>query len=233
MKSLPVLIISLILLVLPVEAQPNRFSGTQGFSFEYPNGWVVLTKEQQRALVNEYKTVLGKLGEIDFDRITVAVFNPQNSEFPENVNVVVAPGSIPVNEDSRQKHAQTMSEGMQTAGVTVTNIVSDITKFGEKQALSLQWTMKHPALGISIRQWQVAIPGRNQTYIITASASAANFQTYEAGFKRAFESFEVDGGSLGFWHSLPGWVQNAIWGAVIGMVISLLGLLFKNKDRKQ
>jgi len=227
MKSLPMLIISLFLLALPVEAQPNRFSSTQGFSFAYPEGWVVLTKEQQHVLVNEYKTVLGKLGDVNFDAMAVIVFNPQNEEFPENINVIVAPGMVPVNEDSKQKHTQTMSEGMRNAGITVTDTVSEITKFGDREALSLRMTLNYPSLSRPIRQWQVALPGRNQTYIITASAGAASFQTYEGAFKRALESFEVDGGSFWFWHSLPAVAQYAIGGAVIGLVISLLGTLFK------
>lgn len=226
MKSLATLIISLFLFVLSVEAQTKRFSSTQGFSFEYPGEWIVLTKEQQHTLANEYKTVLGKLGEIDFDRIAVAVFNPQNQVSPENVNVVAAPGSMPVNEDSRQQHTRMLPEQMRNMGVTVTDIVSEITTFGSKQALSLQWTMDHPRGG-SIRQWQVAVPGRNRTYIITASASASKFQVYEASFKRVFESFEVDGGDLWFWHSLPRVAQYAIVGALIGIAISLLGTLFK------
>jgi hypothetical protein len=226
MKSLPILI-SLFLLAIPVEAQPNRFSSAQGFSFEYPGGWVVLTKEQQHILVNEYKTVLGKLGDINFDTMAVVVFSPQNDDYPENLNVVVTPGSIPVNEDSRQKHAQILPEQMRDAGLTVADIVGEITKFGNREALSLRMTVNHPSMGGSIRQWQVAMPGRNQTYIITASASAASFQASEEIFKRTFESFEVDGGSIWFWHSLPGVAQYAIGGAVIGMVISLLGTLFK------
>lgn len=225
MKSLAALIA--LFLVLPGEAQPNRFSSTQGFSFEYPKGWVVVTKEQKRILIDEYKAIFEKLGKVNFDRMAVMVFNPENDEYAENVNVVVSPGRMPASEDSREKLAEMLPKQLRDAGIEATDVFSKITKFGDKQALSVHWTANYPTGVGSIRQWQVAIPGRNQTYIITASASTASFHVYEASFKIISDSFEVDGGSLGVWHSLPKWTQNALVGGVIGALIGLAGSLFK------
>ncbi len=231
MKLLHRLIMSLFLLVLTAEAQTNRFNSTQGFSFEYPQKWVVATKEQQIAASSELKSAFKQLGDINFDRIAAVVFNPADDGFIESVNVVITQGSIPVNEDSRQKHIQAVTEQLRNAGVKVTDIKSELTRFGEHQALSLQQTLNDPSGNGLIRQWQIAMPGRNQTYIITATARVENFPTYEASFKKIFESFEVDGGSLGFWHGLPGWVQNALIGAGIGALIGMLGSLFKKMSQ--
>ncbi len=233
MKSQFSLIAGFLLIVLATQARAGHFSSASGFSFDYPDGWVVATKEQRQAVRERYKAVFEKMGDVDLGKMAVLVFNPENDGFAENVNVVVSAGRMPVNEDSRRKLEQAFSEQLGRAGLTPIDLRSEIVTFGRRKAISTRWIMAGLVPGVVLRQWQVAIPGRNQTYAVTASASTTTFPQYEPRFRSIFASFKADAGALGFWHGLPGIVQSAIIGGITAGIAAAIGVRLRPVFRRK
>lgn len=217
--------------VLASPSAATHFSSPLGFSFDHPEGWVVATKETRQAIVEKSRSAFEKLGNVDFGNMAALLFDPCDDEFIENVNVVISPGRLPVNEESCRKLTQAISEQLRGSGVSVADQQMEIVTFGKRKAISNRWTMTGLAPGVVVRQWQVMMPGRNQTYTVTASASVASFPRYEARFRSVFDSFRPDGGGLGFWHSLPSIAQYAIIGGIGGGIAGAIGALLKRKAR--
>lgn len=226
------LLTNLFLLAIYSQSQPGHFSSTRGFSFDYPKQWIVATKEQKQIMQDKSRYILAKLGDVDLNRMAVIVFDPQDDDFIESLNVVITQGKIPVNGNSRQEHARIITRQMRNAGVELKNVRSEIVSFSGRKAISVRWTIDNPLMSGSVSQWQVAMPGRNQTYILTASAGIKNFAIYESSFRMIFESFVTDGGKLGFWHSLPRSLQYAVIGGAAGAVFGALICLFKKRPGK-
>jgi hypothetical protein len=219
-------------LLLAAAASPSatrHYSSPRGFSFDYPEPWVVAAQETQQAILDHYKPVLEKMGKVDFNRMAVLVFDPCDDGFVENLNVVVSRGRMPVNEESCRKLAQALAGQMQSGGLNPTNVRTQILVFGRRKVLSTHWTLAGLAPGVTLRQWQIAVPGANQTYIVTASATTATFPRYEARFRDIFASFQPDGGVLGLWYRIPRIVQYAIIGGIAGGIVGALRCLFKRK----
>jgi hypothetical protein len=232
MMSLPA-ILSSSFLVAVLTGQPagSHFSSPLGFSFDHPQGWVVATKETRQAVVGETKVALEKLGRVDFGKMAVILFDPCDDEFIENVNVVISPGRLPISEESCRKLTQELSNQRRGSSVRVADQRVEIVTFGNRKAISNRWTMTGLTPGVAIRQWQIVMPGRTQTYTVTASASVANFPRYEARFRGIFASFKPDGGGLGVWYGLPSIAQYAIIGGIVGGIAGAIRVLFKRKDR--
>ena len=211
----------------PSAVMAGHYSSIRGFSLDYPDGWVAATKEETSEMAKEVKVVFEKIKNINNDRIAVVIFDPKNDDFIEGINIIVSPGKMPLNDKLRREFTQMFSKQMEAMGLEVKKTNSKIDKIGGKKCLSLRWTMASQAIGFDIIQWQVAFPGKNSTYILTASATSASFPIYEEKFRKTFASFNTDGGIFAFWHRMPKLAQDAIIGALIGLFFVSILRLFK------
>jgi hypothetical protein len=218
---------------LIVYAQTAKFTSLRGFSLNYPDGWVIATKEEQRQLAAQFQSVFEKLGAVDLDRMAVVVFNPQDDEFIESINVVVSPGRMPLDQNTEIELAHHLVTQFTEMGLAPSLLGTERITFGNHEAFSIRWELADPGGHGRLRQWQVAIPGRNQTYIVTCSAAASEYDRFAPLFSQTINSMEIEAGLGGLWHSLPGWVTNAIIGALIGLLYGIISSLLKKSTRKE
>jgi hypothetical protein len=219
------------ILLAAAAAQPatTHFSSPRGFSLDYPQGWVVGTRETQQALLSQYKSVFEKMGKVDLSRMAVMVFDPCDDEFIENISVVISSGRVPVTEESCRKLAQELPAQMQGAGLSVTDVRTELVVFGNRNVISNRYLLTGLRPGLTLRQWQILVPGANRTYIVTASATQATFPRYEARFRDIFGSFQADSGVLGLWYGIPNIIRYAIIGGIVGGLAGGIRALFKRK----
>jgi hypothetical protein len=170
----------------------QKVASPQGFSLDAPPAWVIATKENQEQVLRDYAGVLGKLGQLDFDRVAVLVFNPANKDFAENINVIVAPGKMPLDE-MMPKMADMLKTEFKRLGLEPANITSERIKINGHDAISAKYEMTYPVPDApKVKQWQVIVPGESKTYVFTCTAAASSYAQMEPLFSAALNSADVD-----------------------------------------
>ncbi|MCU0917830.1 MAG: hypothetical protein MUC88_25195 [Planctomycetes bacterium] len=222
----------IVLLAVAANQSPrHHFSSPQGFSFDYPAGWIVATEETRAAVMEEARPILEKLGNVDFRTVAAMVFDPCDDGFIENVNVIITPGRLPINEESRRKLSQVTAQQLRNSGIGAADERTEIVTFDERRAISTHRTVTGLVPGVTVRQWQIVLPGRNRTYTVTASATEATFPRYETHFRTILAGFRPDGGAMGLWHRLPRVAQYAIIGGIAGALWGVFRWLVPRKAR--
>src|SRR5438552_2304290 len=92
----------LVLMVWALPALGGEYRDPTGFSFTYPDGWVVVTNLTKDQLPPQTRTWLSK-NNVDLSRLSMVLIRDGQDEFLENMNVVVDHQEIPVNESALQK----------------------------------------------------------------------------------------------------------------------------------
>lgn len=206
---------------------PGVFTSSRGFSISYPKGWAVASKEQSAEVAKEMKPFLEKMGRnVDLDRIAAMIFDTNSKQFVTSLNVVVSPGVIPINDESREKIEAIAQQTGQAFGSAPTELKTAIEPFAGRQAITSRYNIK--ISGVNVSQMQVAIPGRNQSYIVTCSCAKADAERYQPVFKAMLESMKVDQGVAGY----PDVGKNILVYSVIGAFAGGVASLFLKRQRK-
>lgn len=214
-------------LVLASPAFAANFTGERGFSLTYPDSWMIATKQVQDEISASVKAILEKIGNTDFAKISVLVFNPVDDDFIENVNLVITPGRIPLDDRGLDVALEALAAAWAAQGTSLRNVARGVDTFGNNEALSIEYDVE--LYGQSMHQWIVAIPGKDRTYIITSSALSSEFDEYAETFRNIVYSVELDTGFWGIWLGLPQWLRYALIGGAIGLGISLVRSVFRRK----
>ena len=227
MRGLKTLIFPVLCIVAQFQARGAEYTSPQGFSLEYPDSWKVASKELLKAAEHEAQPLLEKVGAVDFDQVAVIVLSPTIDKFVENVNVVVASGAPPVDEQAKREYVQGLTEQYSGMGLRPSNVKSELIEVGDRRAISVRLDAVFPGQDEPIRQWQVLVPAGRRLYVVTCSALASDFAQYEPVFSKIVHSLRSKGGLAEFWHNLPTILRYAIIGGLIGGVIGPLVLLAK------
>lgn len=216
----------LVAVAICASARAGEFKSLRGFSLTYPDGWAAISSEQRDAITQELKPWLDKLGKVDLTRMAAVFVNPKDDGFLENINVVVAPGAPGVDAAGQQEYRELLANQLSELGVETRNLEVDQATFGGKPALTARLNLVIPGEAEPVREWQVAIPGRGQTYIVTCSARASEFSQYEPLFQKTIDSLKIDAGPGGLWYSLSPPVRFAIIGGLIGLLVGIFRSVF-------
>jgi hypothetical protein len=219
-----ILLIGLILLACGQSAFGETYSDPSGFSFTYPEGWIAVT---QKAMGDVNQIVPDDTKEwvlknnVDLSQIAVTVIRDGNEEFLENLNVVVKPQQIPVNDKFEKELKAAISQQLGTMGVKLEGVQSRIEKIGSRDAIVVTFQSRLPGVDDLLRQKQIMLPGGGNTYIITCTAKADSFDKYQPTFDAVLASFQAPApATQGFvWNQAA--VSGAIGGVVGGMIAAL------------
>lgn len=223
MSTRQILMVSFGLLVLCEEVCAAKFSSQRGFSCEYPDGWTILSASQCRETVEALRPHVEDMDKLDENSIAMAVANTQPDEFQENITVAVFPGSLPISDERGRQYFNVLERQSLSMGLEVRNLQVEQNEFAGRRVLSATCDVTVPGESEPVRQWQVLMPGRRQTYIVTCAARACDFESFRPAFAKTIESMQIDTRGGGFLQSLPPAVRLLI---VIGLV-SLLARVFK------
>jgi hypothetical protein len=222
-------VVAVLFLMLPLVSQGSEYQSPKGFHLEYPNDWVIATKEQQRTVGD----AAGKLvGSIDFNRIDAIIYNPQSDPI-QNVNVIVVPESMPSGNDGVSEVESAMRQQFTSANISAQNLECGTTHVGSNDAISCAWTALIDSH--EMRQRQFLIAGKVRSFIITCSAGAKTYTSVEPVFTQMLNSFAVasEPGITPeeWWSKLSPVARNVIIGAAIGAAYGLLSSLFKKAKK--
>jgi len=196
------------------------FTSSQGFSITPPDGWTVVSES---TATNEIQKKFSKLKDINFDKIAVMILNPADSGVT-NLNVVVSPGKLPINEASiEEKVSSALRDQYSQIGVQLDKITVTRKTFGTHQALVADIEVTAPES--FLRQWQVMLPASGKTLIVTCSAPISSFDGVTPVFTKAIESMTFST------FEFPFWLRNALIGAIIGGLFGLFQSLTSSREK--
>lgn len=220
------------LLAVVCVASAGQYTDPTGFSFTYPDGWVSISKLSQAALPQELKGWMSK-NHIDLSKVSVVVAHPSQSDFYENLNVVVTAGDAPIDEDSCRQLRSVIPQQLRMLGVTIENVDAGVQQLGANKAIVVEFQSRMPGVTFPLRQCQFYMSSGGKTFIVTCTAKASTFSQFAPTFVQMAASFKLPGGSqqsagrAGI--STPAGDQWAEWkshwlmGLIVGGVAGMIG----------
>lgn len=206
-----------------VSAAAGEYSDPTGFSFTYPEGWVVLNQNTvANALPAEVKSRIDN-GQINLSQVAVAIIRVGPEEFLENVNVVVQPnGEMPVSNAALKELVAAVKQQAPGVGMQMRNFHGSVSKLGSQDALVLDYDAEMAGLREVLKQRQAYVPGGGKTFIITCSGTTDSFQKHLPTFESMLASFKAPAPvATGFkWNQvLVSSIAGGVAGAVIGLIV--------------
>ncbi len=212
----------LVLVCVGNPALGGEYTDPSGFSFTYPDDWVVVTREiladARKQVGPDVKDWLAKTN-MDLNRIRVAVFRKGHDE---NLNVIVNDKELPVNDRSVQELRNVLPQQFKTAGFQADNLQVGIQKIGPHEVAVSDFQVRLPVSPDLFREKQVYLPGGGKTFIITCTAKANSFQQVAPAFEQILASFRVPPPTPGGFD----WKGVMITGLIGGVAGGLIGGAF-------
>lgn len=171
-------------ILLASAAQGATFTGHDGFSLEYPDGWI------HNASLN-----------YDFDKpgiekpiVQGMVRSPQTGPtgFNTNATIVVVREANGIDEATLPAYRQQVASEVEKAGISLSDIQSKVISLNGRKAFSVTWNARMAESPV-IRQTQRVVTGEGKAYIVTCSAAASEYTRHEATFEKIFQSMRVPG----------------------------------------
>jgi len=207
------------------ELQAAVFTSSKGFSLEYPDDWVVASKEQRETMSTEIRRAFNKIGAPDLEKMAVVILNLNDDEFAENINVVIGEKAPRIKQDSDKEYAKAMRQQLSQLGLRPNNLTTEVTTIASRKAISARYDVDFPGGVGKVRQWQVIIPAAGKTYVITCSARPADFAATEPIFSKTINSLQISAGLAGLWHQVPAPLRYALIGGLIGGLVGVVVFL--------
>jgi hypothetical protein len=208
-----------------------HFDSAHGFSIAPPSGWIVATHAQREQLAGTLTSdQIALLNSLASDRVAVVMFEPDGFS---NINIIVSPGRIPLEEaDAPLTYRTGLQDQFRIGGMQVDNFRVERRRFGGNDSLLADFVTDRRAVARfgeppRMRQWQAVFGAWGRTYIVTCSAPDDRFAALEPAFAAALASIDFPATPAAFFRGLPGWVRNALIGALIGAMLPLLPALLR------
>jgi hypothetical protein len=202
----------------------GEFRSPAGYSFAYPEGWYVLADPRDRLDKMPLPPTIQAWFEknhVDFSKVSAIAVRDGQGDFLENLNVVVSPGQMPVNDSTLKVLLEGIPKQVVSMGGKVEDLHGGVQKVGANEALAVEYRCTFPGTEFPMRQRQFYIPG-GKTYIVTCTGGADTFTEYAPIFENILTSFTVPAPIVqGF-----DW-SKAILAGIIGSVGGVLITLFK------
>jgi len=187
-------LVGLIALVCVGSAFGGHYADPSGFSLDYPDGWIPITRDSMekgsRALPAELKAWVSKHN-VDLNRIAVMVVRDGRDDFLESINVIVDNEQVPLNDGAAQNLAGQFRKRYEAMDMKVDNLEGRVQRVGLRTAVVLEGRLQMPGVPHILRQKQVLFPGGGKTYIVTCTAKVGTFDKYQPAFDRMLASVEV------------------------------------------
>jgi hypothetical protein len=211
-------------------ADDRTYVDPAGFSFTYPDGWVLIDKPGSLMQSNLPPAIQSwiKQNNVSLEKVSACLIRNGQSKFLENLNVVVDNQQMPMTDATVKKLLDLLPKKYRTAGLTMDKLEINLEQFGKNDAIEVEYQTKFPGVATPLRQRQVFFAGGGKTYIVTCSALSSTYGEYAGTFESILESFKVP--SPGLQQQLGfDWNRTLVVAFVGGLIGGLVGLVKKFK----
>ena len=174
-------LLSLACLGVAVETSAGELTSPKGFTITYPDGWTPATQAQ-----------LDAIGKITKTTPAAMIYGLQREKFADNLGVAVVPAVMPVDKKSVTTFADTLKKQLGAAGLKVSNFKSRQIQVAGKKAISVAFENDMPGVNEPLRQWQLYVPGKSQTYVFTCTSLKSRWADEWPGFKDIVKNLRID-----------------------------------------
>ena len=120
------------------------------------------------------------------------ICGPQFEMFGDSLNVHVVPSVIAVDATGKKVLTDALKQRLAAIGAKLTDFKSGRRKVAGTTAISVAFENAMPGIAEPLLQWQLFIPGKSQTYIVTCTARKSHWAEAWPGFKAMIKNFRVD-----------------------------------------
>ncbi len=219
-RSILIVIFSFFSLI--ATAHCSEYSDPSGYSFSYPEGWYAAGKltGMSEKLPRELGDWIAK-NNVDLDKISVVLLRAGRGDFLENMNVVVLPQEISINDKTMKELSDEIPQQYHNMGASIAKLESSLQKIGENNAMELNYESHLPGVPYPLRQRQAYFSGGGKSYIVTCTGKADAFEKYSPVFDNILSSFKVPpSSSTGFKGDRI--LILAIVGGVLGLIFGII-----------
>ena len=199
-------------------AEAAEFKSEAGISFQYPDEWTVLSELNQEQFTPAVQAYV-KESQIDLRAIHVMVVRLNDSDFQENMNVVITPHEVPVTASSIEKFLPQIKSQNATTGIQMSELSGDLITIADRQAINLTFKTKLPFEDNLLQQRQVLIPGGGQTFTITFTALPTTYSQHVGAFDSVLQSLKLAPQQSSFNWDAIGRLCGTMIGVPIGVIV--------------
>jgi hypothetical protein len=217
------ILLELLLLAGAPSAFGERYVDPSGFSFDCPDGWVVLPggamQEIGRAVPRDMQDLIARRN-IDLRELAVLMIKVVDDEPAATLNVIVLPKQMPIWDETEVEQARTIAELLAETEFKLEGFRAFREKLGSRDVIVVEYHRETPGVPGSQRHNHILFVGGGKSYIVTCSAPVESFEEYQPTFDAVLASFEVPPPiAPGFdWNDL---FEKTVIGAVAGGAIGV------------
>jgi hypothetical protein len=221
-----------VLFVVAASARGEDYSDPSGFTFTYPEGWVVVNREKigdaGKALPAEIRNWVAK-NKVDLSQVAVILLRNGEDAFLENLNVVVdKQEQIPVTDSTVKELTNKLPKQYESMGIKVGSLFVRIQKVGDREAIVADYTAESLG-GPTLRQKQVMFPGGGKTYIVTCTTTFHTNDQYQPILNKVLASFKMPEPEA---FDMSRTLNYALIGGAIGGLVGGLTWVMKKLSRR-
>jgi hypothetical protein len=240
MKSVRSVIAAALSLISVTAAVAGEYTDPSGFSFTYPEGWFAVAKWQKFAKIPPELTNWAANNHMDLNRAAVVVIHAVYVDLPDNLNVIVEPQEIPLDEASVKEFVDGIAQQFRSMGLPTAGLTGGVQPVGDNKAVVLDYLGPPPGQRFFAHQRQYYLPLAGKTYILTCTAKPERFAQCAAVFEEIVKSFSATGTQTADaaqehkpnLHPNQTLTLGVSVGAAIGMLVALLAA-WKSMGRRE
>jgi hypothetical protein len=214
MNTIRALAAASVLAGVALVAGAGEYDGPNGFSFEYPQGWSLATKEDRKELERVLRGQMRGAPALRVRDLEAIVYDPAATDFTANILVVIQPSNATL-EQIEGEMASAVTQGIASEGGEVLEVHSDRITIDGREALSVRYDADFGEDPL-IFQWVVVVPDDGRVYVACCTARADEADYFEPLFAKAIDSMRIRTGLAALWHDTPAWLR---WGLIATVVL--------------
>jgi len=213
-------------LLCAVSSLGATFVSPRGYRFEYPDDWRIAPPEMLSSAADQAREMKSGPQSTQRPAPDVMIYDPDNTMFPANLNVVIAPGAATADEDALALSESQILDGLTQAGADVELIRSEVVRTVAGKCLSHHYRLGFPDRGVGVRQWLIRVPGPGATYVVTCTTALDEFEQYEGEFRSILESLAPKRTLATVWRGTSPLVRALAMGILIALIAgAVIGML--------
>jgi hypothetical protein len=174
--------LSLVFVCSAGQSFAGELTSPKGFTISYPEGWTSASKAEMDELAKNVRGICP----------SAEIYGPRREKYADSASVSILPNAIPVNDASEKRFSDLMQKVLTSTGKQLSNQKSQQIDIGGRKAISLSCECRLPGLDEPLRMWQLAIPGKSQTYMLSFVALKSRWADEWPAIKEIAKNFRID-----------------------------------------
>jgi hypothetical protein len=232
-----VLSISLAIAMLPALAafaSAGEYASPRGFSLQCPDGWIVASNDVADANRRELAADFPFLDSVDPNRTAAFLFNPANAGYAQRIGIDIVAGTVRASSENAKAALRQCQQAIDRLGGAESNASAELRQVADRATIWIRHDVRYPGQEEWLRQWQVLVPGKSRTLVVTCTALAADFGAAGPAFTGVLNSLRVEDRPGTLLSEMPALTKAVTLGAMLLCAVIILRIFraFRRKSQR-